>query len=75
MTLQQLDELLRRHGIDREESLGQPFDPHRHEAIGMRSDPSRPDHTILETCQRGYRRGKEVFRPAKVVVNELSTTE
>jgi hypothetical protein len=23
-------------------------------------------------CQRGYRRGEKVFRPAKVVVNDLT---
>ncbi len=72
MTLQQLHQLLRRHGIEPEESRGQPFDPHRHEALATRHDPSQPDHTVLETFQRGYRRGNEVFRPAKVVVNELT---
>jgi molecular chaperone GrpE (heat shock protein) len=35
-------------------------------------DASKPDQTILEVSQRGYRRGNEVFRPAKVVVNDLS---
>ena len=70
MTLQQLNLLLRRHGIEPEESRGQPFDPHRHEAVATRHDPSQPDHTVLETFQRGYRRGQEVFRPAKVVVND-----
>jgi molecular chaperone GrpE len=72
MTLQQLQQLLRRHGIEPEESRGQPFDPHRHEAVTMRSDSSQPDHVVLETLQRGYRRGNESFRPAKVVVNNLS---
>ena len=72
MTLQQLNQLLRRHGIEPEESRGQPFDPHLHEAVATRHEPSQPDHTVLETFQRGYRRGKEVFRPAKVVVNDLS---
>ncbi len=72
MTLQQLQQLLRRHGIEPEESRGQPFDPHRHEAVTMRSDSSKPDHVVLETLQRGYRRGDESFRPAKVVVNNLS---
>jgi molecular chaperone GrpE (heat shock protein) len=28
MTLQQLDRLLRAHGVEREESVGQRFDPH-----------------------------------------------
>src|SRR5436190_7050042 len=72
VTLQQLNQLLRRHGIEPEESLGQTFDPHRHEAIASRHDPSRPDHVVLETIHRGYHRGTEVFRPATVVVNDLS---
>ena len=71
MTLQQLTQLLRHHGVEPEESLGRPFDPLYHEAVSVRHDPSQPDHVILETFQRGYRRGNEVFRPAKVVVNDL----
>jgi molecular chaperone GrpE len=72
ITLQQLHQLLHRHGIEAEDSLGQPFDPQRHEAIGSRKDVSQPDHVILETAQRGYRRGTEIFRPAKVIINDLS---
>ena len=75
MTIQQLTQLLRDHGIEADQSLGQPFDPHYHEAVSVRHDPSQPDHVILETLQRGYRRGNEVFRPAKVVVNDLSHPE
>jgi molecular chaperone GrpE len=72
MTLQQLQQLLRRHGIEAEDSVGQPFDPNRHEALRARRDTSQPDHVVLEVFQRGYRRGDEVFRPATVVVNDLS---
>jgi len=70
MTVQQLNQLLRRHGIEREESQGRPFDPNRHEAVAVRKDASQPDSVVLETFERGYRRGNDVFRPAKVVVNE-----
>ena len=44
MTLQQLNQLLRRHGIEPEESLGQPFDPRYHEAVrgAPRPVPTRP---------------------------------
>ncbi len=72
MTLQQLRLLLRQHGIETEESVGQPFDPRRHEAVSQRHDPAQADHAILEVFQRGYRRGEKVFRPAKVVVNDLT---
>ena len=71
MTLQQMQQLLRKHGIEPEDSLGRPFDPRRHEAVATRHDPSQPDHVILEVSQRGYRRGSEVFRPAKVITNDL----
>ncbi len=72
LTVQQLRQLLNRHGIEQGESLGKPFDAHRHEAIGTRHDASQPDHCVLEVVQRGYRRGKDIIRPAKVVVNDLS---
>jgi len=72
MTLQQLLLLLRQHGIETEEIVGQPFDPRRHEAVSQRHDPARADHAILEVFQRGYRRGEKILRPAKVVVNGLT---
>jgi molecular chaperone GrpE len=75
ITLQQLHQLLRRHNIEPEESVGRPFDPHYHEAVASRYEPSQPDHVVLETLQRGYRYGSESLRAAKVVVNDLSKGE
>jgi molecular chaperone GrpE len=72
MTLQQLRQILHQNDVDSEESLGKVFDPLRHEAMGSRHDPLKSDHTVLETAQRGYRRGPGVFRPAKVIVNNLN---
>jgi molecular chaperone GrpE len=70
MTVKQLGGLLQRHGIETVEALGQPFDPHRHEAVAVGHDPSQPDHIVLEVIQRGYSSGDKVFRPAKVIVND-----
>jgi len=72
MTLQQLRNLLKQNELEPEDSVGVPFDHSRHESIGSRRDASKPDHSVLETIQRGYRRGKEAFRPAKVIINDLS---
>ena len=72
MTRQQLGRLLHRHGIEAVEDVGRPFDPHRHEAVSVRHDPRQPDQIVLEVTQRGYCRGDKVFRPAKVIVNDLS---
>ena len=72
LTLQQLGQLLDRHGIKAVEDVGLPFDAHRHEAAFLRHDRSKPDHSVLEVIQRGYCRGEQVFRPAKVIVNDWS---
>ena len=71
LTLPELGQLLHRHGIEASADQGQPFDPHRHEAVSVRADPDQPDQTVLEVLQRGYRRGDAVFCPARVVVNDL----
>jgi len=75
MTLQQLRQLLGKHGIESGEIVGKPFDPHQHEAISKRHDPAQPDHAILEVAQRGYRRGAKLVRPAKVIVNDLTPSK
>jgi molecular chaperone GrpE len=75
MTLQQLQQLLRRHGIESEDTVGQTFDPHRHEALRSGHDPTQPDDSVLEVYQPGYYRGADVLRPATVVVNDLSRSE
>ena len=75
MTLQQLRHLLTQHGVETKVIAGQVFDPHQHEAVSEGKDPAKPDHSILEVVQRGYSRGAKVFRPAKVVVNNLTAVK
>ena len=75
MTLKQLQQLLRQHGVESEDIIGKPFDPHWHEALSQGHDPAKPDHAILEVVQRGYQKGAKVVRPAKVIVNDLTATK
>ena len=72
MTLQQLRQLLRQHGVESGEIAGQLFDPLLHEAVSQGHAPAQADHSILEVFQRGYRRGTKIIRPAKVMVNNLA---
>jgi molecular chaperone GrpE len=74
MTLKQLQQLLRQHGVESEEILGKPFDPHRHEALSQAHDPAQPGHAILQVVQRGYQRKAKVVRPAKVIVNDVTAS-
>ena len=74
MTLKQLQQLLRQHGVESDAIVGKPFDPHQHEALSQGHDPAQPDHSVLSVLQHGYRRGDKVLRPAKVVVNDLTVS-
>lgn len=75
MTLKQLRHLLHQHGVESDEILGSPFDPHLHEALSQGHDPDQPDQTVLTVLQRGYRRGEKVIRPAKVTVNDPAASK
>ena len=75
ITLKQLQQLLRQHGIESGEIVGQPFDPHRHEALSQGHDQTQPDHAILQVLRRGYWHGEKVIRPANVVVNVLTPSK
>ena len=75
MTLKQLQQLLRQHGIESDESAGKLFDPHRQEALSQGHDPAQPDHVILQVIQRGYQKGTKIVRPAKVIVNDLTAAQ
>lgn len=71
LTLQQLTQVLNRHGFTSRHDLGRPFDPQFHEAVRVGYEPMCADHIVLEVWRRGWLRGNELFRPAKVVVNDL----
>ena len=73
MTRNQLNQILFRHNIEVIEALGEPFNPHYHEALSVRHDLNQIDHIVLEVILRGYKSGGKVIRPAKVIVNDLET--
>jgi molecular chaperone GrpE len=68
LTHQQFEETLRRAGVERIEAEGQPFDPHRHEAIATEPAADVDDGTILEVIQDGYTLSGRVLRPSLVKV-------
>jgi len=60
--------LLEAEGIRPIPSIGQPFDPYRHVAVGTAKDDSLPEGQIVAEEQRGYAAGDQVLRYARVVV-------
>ena len=61
-------------GVEKAISVGQPFDPARHEAMMQRSEPDKENGVVLEEYLPGYLLGGEPLRPAKVIVNKLPDT-
>lgn len=68
----QFDAVLAKLGVERFESLGHAFDPHRHEALAM-DDGAGEHEVVVEELQPGYALGKTILRPAMVKVGHTQT--
>jgi len=55
-------------GYPRQEDTGVPFDPARHEAVGVVAGADAPRGTVLRIVRPGYGEGVQQLRPAAVVV-------
>ena len=67
-TGRELDTVFQRNGITRVEAIGQPLDPHRHQAmVEIPSDEAEPG-TIVQEMQPGYMIKDRLLRPALVGV-------
>jgi molecular chaperone GrpE len=55
-------------GLRGMESVGETFDPERHEAVATDPDSPMPPHTVTHVFQRGYFLHDRVLRPAMVRV-------
>ena len=68
MTHQQFKELLGAEGLKEIETVGQKFDPARHEAVATETAPDKEEGAIVAELQKGYTYQDELLRPAKVKV-------
>jgi molecular chaperone GrpE len=68
----QAESLLARLGFPRFDDVGKPFDPHRHEAVGVVDDETAPG-TVIGVVRPGYDGlGSTVLRPAGVIVSRVT---
>ena len=65
----QLLGLLEKEGVKRIPTIGEPFDPHQHEAVAqVEAHDGKADDTVAEEVQVGYTLHGKVIRPAMVKV-------
>jgi molecular chaperone GrpE len=59
---------LRKFGLEPVESVGRPFDPNLHEAVGVVPWEGSPEGTVLAESLKGYLLNGRLLRPAHVTV-------
>jgi molecular chaperone GrpE len=71
LTQRELLRVLEKFGVTPFDSVGQPFDPERHEAIARVPAVGQPEGTVVNETARGYMLNGRVLRPAMVTVATL----
>ncbi|MCS7062692.1 MAG: nucleotide exchange factor GrpE [Methylacidiphilales bacterium] len=64
----QLQQFLKENGITPIDAVGQPFDPHLHEASQHIPTNEYPEGTVIAQIRRGYKLHDRLLRPALVNV-------
>ena len=67
LTLKQLNSVFSKFSLAEINPMGEKFDPHQHQAIGM-LDSDQPANTVVNVLQKGYRLHDRTIRPALVMV-------
>jgi molecular chaperone GrpE len=68
LILRQVQDMLRRHGVERVEAEGRAFDPSFHEAVSRHETGEVSAPTVQQELQPGYVMKDRLLRPAMVVV-------
>jgi molecular chaperone GrpE len=63
--------VLEKHGLERIDAMGKPFDPHEHEAVAQEDGDGEP--VVFDILRSGYRLKGRVLRPATVRVTRADT--
>lgn len=64
----QAESTLERLGYERHAETGVPFDPSRHEVVGVVQDPHAEPNTVVHVLRPGYGKAERQLRPAAVTV-------
>lgn len=65
--VKQFEKTLTDMGVERIKTVGEPFDPHLHEAVSM-EEGDGTNEVVSEELQSGYRLGDDIIRHAMVRV-------
>jgi len=77
LIVKQMEEVLRQMQVTAIPTVGEPFDPRVHEALGSVEREDLPDQHVAEEIRRGYKIRERLLRPAmvRVVSNPKQVSE
>ena len=76
MIWQQCEEFLRQQGVEPVATVGEVFDPAKHEALSMApATEDTPANTVVAEINAGYMLNGQLLRPAQVVVAQAQAPE
>ncbi|HBT20317.1 MAG TPA: nucleotide exchange factor GrpE [Peptococcaceae bacterium] len=75
MIYNQLKNILNEAGVEVIKTVGEQFDPTKHEAIARVESADHEDNTIIEEIRKGYKIKDKIIRPAMVKVASKKDAE
>lgn len=66
----QLEDILVKNGLASIETVGNPFDPQKHEALLHVESQEHPEDIVTQELRKGYLLNNKVIRPAQVAVSK-----
>jgi len=71
----QMGSALEKYGLKPFDSLGEPFNPHIHEAVAHQESQDFPPDTVISEYRKGYTLHDKLVRPAMVAVSKAVKSE
>ena len=76
MVVQEFTRFLKSEGAEPLKTVGEPFDPHRHEAVAqIETEDAEKNDTVVEELQKGYMVNGRLMRAARVKVAKFKSKE
>ncbi len=63
-------EILRKEGLKEIKAVGEPFDPHFHEAVMQQESDEFPEGVVMDEISKGYILNDKVIKHSKVIVSK-----
>ncbi len=75
LTLNMLQKMMEKLGIEEIDPINEKFDPEKHQAMSMQENGEVEPNTVIAVMQKGYSLNDRLLRPAMVMVSKAAEAE